>query len=155
MCRISGAPRDAAKQRISWDKDSDIEEMMGNIVSMENGFHIPMRHTTLHPHVCSVPLHISYRAIGPRNEQHSPLEGLNQPVCLALNLKDLYCFIGRACRQSAAIVIQTGIVLNSRASVSPTKSHTQNTTQHPSNTTQGSALLSRTIISSCPELEMT
>ena len=112
MCRIWGAPRNTVKQRISRDEDSGIGDTMEKIVSVENSLHIPMRHTTLHLHACSVPLHISYRATRPRKEQYSPLEGLNQPVCLALNLKNLYCFIRRACRQSAAIVIQTGIVLN-------------------------------------------
>lgn len=79
-------------------------------------------------------------------------------MCLTLNLKYLYRFIRGACRQSAAVVIQTGIVLNPRAkecqySYPHLIPHTVSI--GPVKAAQNPGHPSHTIISSCPELEMT
>jgi hypothetical protein len=39
---------------------------------------------------------------------------------LAFDLKYLYCLVGGACRQSAAVIIKTGIVLEGGVKVRPT-----------------------------------
>lgn len=73
-------------------------------------FHVPMRRTTQRLRA----LTRSVSALASINELrtfNSPLEGLNQSMCVALNLEYLYCFVRRASRQSPAIVVQAGIVL--------------------------------------------
>src|SRR5699024_2248110 len=57
---------------------------------------------------------------GTGRDWHPPFEGLNESICLTLDFKDLYCLVRRACRQPAAVIVQSGVVLNSRkASVGP------------------------------------
>lgn len=77
----------------------------------------PMRHTKPRLHVCveRISTHIWHiRA----STTISPLQGLNYPVCIALDFEDLNGFVGGTGRESSAIIVQSGIVLWPRALLS-------------------------------------
>lgn len=51
---------------------------------------------------------------------YSPFQCLNKFMRLAFDLEYLYCLVGGACRQSAAVIIKTGIVLEGGVKVRTT-----------------------------------